>query len=122
MGGLESFLALHDEMARIDATGAECVGGVGITGNEGKRGAVFVARLLTTAFLIGCVGFNAIGDGNFVSLFVGRGRVACAEMAGGAFGDEHIAGNKGDRIDSSICSLLTTILSVGHFVDEFAST
>ena len=80
MGGLESFLALQDEMARIDTTGAECLGGVGITRNEGKRGAVFVACLLTTAFLIGCVGFNAIGDVNFVSLFDGRGRLACMEI------------------------------------------
>ena len=117
MGSLESFLALHDKMARIDATGAGCVRGVRIIGNEGKRGAVFVVRLLMTAFLIGCVGFNAIGDGNFISLFDGRGRVACAEMAGGAFGDERIAGNKGERIDSSICSLLTTVLLIDRFID-----
>ena len=122
MGGLESFLALQDEMARIDATGAECVRGIGITGNEGRCGAVFVARLLTTSFLRGCVGFNAISDGNFVSLFDGQGRVACAEMVGRAFGDECIAENKCERIDSSICSLLAIILSIGHFVDEFAST
>ena len=88
----------------------------------GERELALVWLLLTT-FLIGCrIGFDTIGDGNFVSLFDGRGRVACAEMADGAFGDERIAGNKGERVDSSICSLLMTILSVGRFVDEFAST
>ena len=81
MGGLESFLALQDEMARIDVTGTECVRGVGITRNEGKRRAVFIAFLLTTAFLMGCDSLGAAHIG-LDSSVGGRERASRVETAG----------------------------------------
>ena len=119
MGGSGSILALQDDTARVDGMSVGCVGDAGIVGRKGERVDALVTRLLTTAFLTGCNILNTAFDGGFVSPFEGRCGTACA---GGGFGDEQAAGDKGERIDSSICSLLTTILSVGRFVDEFAST
>ena len=124
------------DMARIVGLGLSIKGQAGVSRVEtadvgslrvamgpGECVLAFVRLLLTAIFLTSCcIVFDATVDGSFVSPFEGQGSVACAEMAGGSFGDERVARDEGERIDSSICSLLTTILSVGRFVDEFAST
>ena len=119
-GGSGSFPALRDTVARVDEMGTERVRGTGIVRSKGEHVDALVTRLLTTAFLIGCCTvFDTIFDGGFVSPFEGQGGTACV---GGSFGDEQAAGDKGERIGLSICSLLTTILFPGHFVGGKTST
>ena len=82
-----------------------CVGDTGVVGSKGKREAVLVTRLLTTAFLTGSVILNTTFDGGFVSPFEGRCGTACA---GGGFGDEQAAGDKGEHEIVFVANLLTT--------------
>ena len=89
----------------------------------GEHDFALVCLLLTATFLTGCcIVFNTTFDGGFVLPFEGRGRTACAGMAGGHFGNVMVAGNIGEHIITSVCLLLMTILSVGRFVDRDTST
>ena len=92
-------------MERVDEIGVERVEGTGIVGSEGKRVDTFVCLLLTMAFLTGCNILNTTFDGGFVSPFEGRCGTACA---GGGFGDEQAAGDKGEREIVFVANLLTT--------------
>ena len=121
-GGSGSFPALRDDMTHVDETGMEHIGGTGVVGSKGKRGAVFVMRLLTTAFLIGCcIIFDTIFDGGFVLPFEGQWSTSCAAMAGGSFSNEMAANCQGEHVNLLVCFLLTTVLFIDHFLDGITS-
>lgn len=76
----------------------------------------------TDSSLLDSIVFNTTIDDVFVSSFEERGSMACVEIVGGGFGNERIAGDKGEFINALVCSLLTTVLFVGRFVDGITSS
>ena len=122
--GSGSFPALLDDTTRVDEMGAERVEGTGIVGSEGKREAALVTRLLTTAFLTGCIGLDVacnVGLGSTRISCLGLSiegweAVARVETAGAErVGGTGIVRSKGERVDTLVCLLLTTVLLPGHF-------
>jgi hypothetical protein len=100
--GSGSFPALRGDTTRIDEMGVECVKGTGIVGSEGKREAVLVTGLLTTAFLTGCIGLD-------VACNVGLGSTHISCLGLSIEGWEAVA-----RVETAGVGILTAATGTGE--------